>query len=290
MRLLVIGNGLLGSTIGELAPKATVLSHADIDITSPRDVDRKLAAFEPDVVVNTAALHSLVACEDDPERARQINAIAADRLARFVPSIYVSTDYVFNDGGPHTEDLPGSTPRSAYGRSKLAGEIATLEHGGVVVRVSGLYGHYVSRAKGNKGFPDALTQSEDPIRLPTDQRFSPTYAEDAARRIVVLAAALAAGGGCFPIGNADVNMKAPTGIFHVANRGAVSWAEWGEEILAMTGHQRNILSYEAKDPIRPTDSSLKNTRLPAMPHYLQALGRWARREGRVEFVSPLRER
>jgi dTDP-4-dehydrorhamnose reductase len=285
VRVLVVGNGLLGSTIADcwIWADATiksfhlnVLGRDDIDITSFRSIERMLDLVRPDVAINTAALHTIDGCENDPARARELNAVAAGRLARMVPTIYVSTDYVFNEGGPHTEELPGTTPRSAYGRSKLAGELATLEHDGVVVRVAGLYGHHVSRAKGNKGFPDALTQSSDPIRLPTDQRFSPTYAPHAAERILQLAQMLADG-------------KA-SGIYHAANRGVISWAEWAESILAATGHKRHVLPAVFNDPVRPTDSSLKSTRLPALPHFMQGLGVWAQREGRVEFVSPLRER
>jgi dTDP-4-dehydrorhamnose reductase len=292
VRLLVVGNGLLGQSIRDAwfagldrftVSKETrsyvhqihVLAHDLIDITSQSSIEQALAKFVPDVVVNSAALHTIDACENDPARARELNAVAAGRLASMVPTVYISTDYVFNDNGPHTEELPGSTPRSAYGRSKLAGELATLEHGGVVVRVSGMYGHFVSRAKGNKGFPDALLQSSDPIRLPTDQRFSPTYASHAAERILQISQMLADG-------------KA-NGIYHAANRGAISWAEWAESILAATGHKRHVLPAVFNDPIRPTDSSLKSTRLPALPHFMQGLSAWASREGRVEFVSPLRD-
>jgi dTDP-4-dehydrorhamnose reductase len=283
MRVVVIGNGLLAKTISDewtRQPSATwdylyLRGHDAVDITSLGSIERMLSELGPDVVINTAALHNLAACEESPGRARELNAVAPANLARRVPTIFISTDYVFNDRGPHTEDLPGSTPRSAYGRSKLAGELATLEYGGVVVRVSGLYGHHVSRAKGNKGFPDALTQSSDPIRLPTDQRFSPTYAPHAAARILEIATMLAEG-------------KAG-GIYHAANRGVLSWAEWAEHILAMTGHKRHVLPAAFNDPIRPKDSSLKSTRLPALPFYSQGLSEWARIERKVDFVSPLRD-
>lgn len=270
MKLAIIGDGLLGRSIFEAAPLGTVLlGHADVDITDFRSTAWALEAHEPDVVVNTAAFHNLKACEDDPERAFALNAKAAGLLASFVPTVYISTDYVFNDKGPHTEDMPGQTPRSVYGRSKLAGELATLEQGGIVVRVSGLYGHY--RSHKGPSFPEAMLASSDPIRLPTDQWFSPTYAPDAAERILALAAD-----------------EKRSGIYHAANRGSTCWAEWGETIANYVRHKRHVLPYRAKDPLRPTDSTLKSTRLTQLPHFMDALGRWAKRESLYTFVSPLR--
>ena len=271
MRLAIIGDGLLGRSLYEIAPQgAFLLGHDDVDITSARSIGRMLEDYDPDRVINTAALHHIGTCEADPERAFDLNARAAARLARVVPTLFISTDYVFNDKGPHTEVLPGQEPRSVYGRSKLAGEIATLEHGGVVVRVSALFGHYPSH-KG-PSFPGMILSSSDPIKLPTDQFFAPTYAVDAAERILAIAA--------------DEKRQ---GIYHAANRGSVCWAEWGESIANYVQHKRAILPHRAKDPLRPTDSTLKSTRMTQLPHYLDALGRWAQRENRVTFVSPRRE-
>lgn len=287
-RIAVIGDGLLGTTLGQdeccdfacyedigcvcrgCKPHALLLTHGDIDITSERSIKGALQKWEPDVVINTAALHQLGACEADPERAFALNARAAGLLASLVPTVFISTDYVFNDKGPHTEDMPGEQPRSVYGRSKLAGELATLEQGGCVVRVSALYGHYPSH-KG-PSFPQMILSSSDPIRLPTDQWFSPTYAEDAASRILSIA-----------------QDPRRAGIYHAANKGTTCWAEWGEIIANYVQHKRHVLPYRAKDPLRPTDSTLKSTRLPQLPHFLDGLGRWAQREGRVSFPSPLRD-
>ena len=278
MRVAIVGNGLVGSTIAEVTSSVSstqVLTHEDIDITSESSIRAALSIYRPDVVINTAALHTLAACEEDPRRAFDVNARAAGRLAKLVPTLYVSTDYVFTDGGPHDESMPGTQPRSVYGRSKLAGELETLEHGGIVVRIASVFGHYQSRAKGNKGFPDAFLSSHDPIKLPTDQVFSPTYAPDAAERILSLA--LAAGG------------HRATGIYHAANKGSTTWAEFAEHIIALTQHDRHIQPYIAKDTLRPPNSALKSTRLPQLRHWAQALGVWTRREGRQTIVSPRRE-
>lgn len=273
-RVAVIGNGLLGTTLYDAATagadRLLLLNHDDVDITSESSIRAMLHMFYPDVVVNTAAFHQLNACENDPERAFDINARAAGRLARLVPTIYISTDYVFHDGGPHDECLPGREPRSVYGRSKLAGEMVTLEEGGCVVRVAGLYGHH--RSHKGPTFPETLLSSHDPIRLPTDQRFSPTYAPHAAGRILAIAA--------------DPERS---GVYHAANDGATSWAEFAEHILALTRHRRHVLPYQAKDVLRPRNSSLQSTRFPPLPHWTLGLYAWAETNGAVKYVSPKRD-
>lgn len=275
MNLLVIGTGLMAQSIREAYPSALLLSHDQLDVLEPATIDRQLDAIAPDVVVNTAACHDLSLCERDKALAFAVNGDGARNVASRAPTIYLSTDYVFWDKGPHTEDLPGKTPRSTYGRSKLAGELATLEHGGVVVRIASVFGHYGSRGKGgSKGFPDKLLASHDPIRLPTDQRMSPTYAPDAAAIIVTLAAQLA--------------KKEASGIYHAANRGSATWAEFAEHVLAHCRHDRHVLPYKAQDDLRPPDSSLRSTRLKHLRHWAQGLGDWAKREGHYEYVSPLR--
>ena len=294
MRVAIVGNGLVGESIFEAGLGTgidmTLLSHAAVDITSESSIRSMLYEDRPDVIINTAALHTLAACEEDPRRAFDLNARAAGRLAKLVPTVYISTDYVFTDGGPHDESMPGTQPRSVYGRSKLAGELETLERGGIVVRVSAVYGHYVSRAKGNKGFPDMFLSSHDTIKLPTDQVFSPTYAPDAAERILTLAVALAAQGGSLgPMPRTAREAKARiSGIYHAANKGETTWAEFAEHIIALTQHKRHVIPYAAKDDLRPRNSALKSARLPQLRHWAAGLSAWAQREGRQTIVSPRR--
>ena len=280
MRVAILGDGLLGKTIADLfdqtlAPgEYTLLTHRDIEITSKDSVKRVLGSGDFDAAINTVAMHRLMACEDDPMLARLVNHLGAEYVAETLPTVFVSSDYVFNDGGPHDEALPGETPRSVYGQTKLAGEMATLQHGGVVARLSGLYGHHVS----HKGptFPEVVISSFDPLKLPTDQRFSPTYAPDAALRIAYLALEIISG-------NPDIE-----GIYHVANMGSTSWAEFAEQILEVVPWKRHILPFEAHDRLRPKNSSLRSTRLPALPHWRLALDRWATVKRQDLYVSPKR--
>ena len=282
MRVAVIGDGLLGRTVAdELSGRSVafdLLGHDRIEVTDDDNVKRALEGAE--VAVLTSAFHNVAECERDKERAIAVNTDGARNVASVIPTVFISTDYVFNDGGPHDEVLPGERPRSVYGQTKLGGELATLERGGVVVRVSGLYGKYDSH-KG-RAFADRIADDEyHPIKLPSDQVFSPTWAPDAAKRIVDLALDL---GTNSPLGK--------LGIYHAANAGSVSWAAFAEEILSLVRHRRHVIAYAAHDPIRPKNSALLSTRLPPLPHWRLSLNEWAVwREERIfaNRVSPLRE-
>lgn len=261
MRVAVIGNGLLGTTLG-LRHGYTVLTHDDIEVRDPASVRRALDGF--DIAINTAAYHRLLDCERNPDTARDINEIGARNVASVVTTIYISTDYVFNCCGPHDEAIPGDRPRSVYGRTKLAGELATLERGGTVVRVSALYGHHPS----HKGptFPEMIVSSFDSIALPHDQRFAPTYAPDAADRIAEV------------IGQ--------EGIFHAANAGSTTWAEFGEQICEVLPWRRLILPVAAKDKLRPGNSVIRSVN--PMRHWRLALGEWADVRRQELLVAPVR--
>lgn len=286
MRLAIIGDGLLGRTLLETARAtlefdretgkgdyAFMLSHADVDILSESSIRAAVNLHRPTVAINTVAFHRLAECEREPQRAYDVNARGAGRLAKLVPTVYISTDYVFWDGGPHDESMPGPRPRSVYGQSKLAGELETLGERGIVVRVAGLYGHYDSH-KG-PSFPQTVLSAHSPMKLPTDQTFSPTYAPDAAGRIIDLALSLGKG-------KAD-------GIYHATNRGNTTWAAFAEYILTYTRHERHVLPYRARDDIRPPNSALVSRRLPQLPHWIDGLGRWAQREQHYQVVSPKRD-
>jgi dTDP-4-dehydrorhamnose reductase len=295
VRVAVIGDGLLGhSLFDELQTRSGlgvigIFGHSDspgIEITDLDSVKRALDGY--DVAINTAAFHNVAECERDKERAIAVNTDGARNVASVLPTLTISTDYVFNDGGPHDEVLPGERPRSVYGQTKLGGELATLERGGIVVRVSGLYGRYDS--KKGRAFADRIADDEyHPIKLPSDQVFSPTWAPDAAKRIVDLALGLPASLDF----TSDATVMEPVGgIYHAANAGSVSWAAFAEEILNLVRHRRHVTAYAAHDPIRPKNSALLSTRLPPLPHWRLALNEWAVwREERIfaNRVSPLRE-
>ncbi|HMC69977.1 MAG TPA: sugar nucleotide-binding protein, partial [Mycobacteriales bacterium] len=101
-----------------------------LDISDPDSVQSVLDDASPDVVINCAAYTKVDDAEADEDTAFCVNADGPDLIARWCYEaqsrlVHVSTDYVFDGSAtePYSEDAPVA-PRSAYGRSKAAGERA----------------------------------------------------------------------------------------------------------------------------------------------------------------------
>lgn len=203
--------------------------HDRAELTDADGLRRLVRALRPDLVVNTAAMHNVERCEEDPLAAFAVNAVGSRNLALVCAEagaalIHVSTDYVF-DGAkarPYAEDDP-PRPLNVYAASKLAGEFAVLAEcpRAAVVRVSGLYGHAPCRAKGSLNFVMrmlALARERPEIRVVDDEILTPTRTEDVARQLVALARTEA------------------SGVFHATAQGGCSWYEFAARILATTGY------------------------------------------------------
>ena len=176
------------------------LTRGDLDVTDEGAVLATIAELSPEVVVNCAAWTAVDACEEDPQRAHRVNALAPWWLARACRQVgarlvHVSTDYVFGGDAPEGPDgeARGWTefdpvdPRSAYGRSKAAGEqlvrSALPEHH--VVRTAWVCGAH------GRNFVTTMLELADrggPVRVVDDQHGSPTFTADLAVALRELAA------------------------------------------------------------------------------------------------------
>ena len=264
MKVAVIGpRGQLGSALCEAFRRRAVdcveLDHGRVEVTDPQSVLVALRDARPATVVNTAAFHKVDACEEDPKRAFEVNALGALHVARACREagarcVYVSTDYVF-DGAkaePYREDdLPN--PVNVYGASKLAGEHLVVQTcpDALVVRVASLFGGLGSRGKGTNFVLTVLERARrgEALRVVDDVRMSPTYAEDAAAAIVELVA------------------RGASGVFHVVNKGACSWYELAVRVLELAGlrvpvHPVPQEAYPARAR-RPRNSALSTAKLEA---------------------------
>lgn len=113
-----------------------------LDLLDDAALRAAIESARPDVVLHAAALSSHAACEADPGLAHRVNAeatalVAAASHGAGARLVYVSTDAVFGgDNAPYAED-DAPMPFSAYGRSKLAGELAAdVTPGALIARVN----------------------------------------------------------------------------------------------------------------------------------------------------------
>src|SRR4051794_14038381 len=153
MKLLVTGAaGMLGGDVVDAAlaagHEAVAVDLPDADLTDADDAGNLVRTHRPDAVIHCAAYTDVDGAEAAEDLAFAVNADAAGNVGRAAAAIgkrivHVSTDYVFDGGNPAgyaESDSPH--PLSAYGRSKLAGELKVAASGRrhAVVRSAWLFG------------------------------------------------------------------------------------------------------------------------------------------------------
>jgi dTDP-4-dehydrorhamnose reductase len=263
MKIAVIGaDGQLGTDVVKAfngnGDEVASLTHSDIELTN-RDLSAdRLTALRPNIIINTAAMHHVDKCEQDPEKAFAVNGLGAKNLALVAGSIgaklmHVSTDYVF-DGEKRTpyEESDAPRPLNAYGNSKLSGEYfvrsTVKEH--FVLRTSGIYGKSPCRAKGGLNFIELmlkLARERGEVRVVDDEFVSPTSTRDIARQMVAL------------------SHSESYGLYHATAEGSCSWNAFAREIFDLAGVKVNLLvagpnEFPIKVP-RPKYSVLENAGL-----------------------------
>jgi dTDP-4-dehydrorhamnose reductase len=225
VRWLVTGsNGMLGQDLVQLllaqGEDVVGVDRDTLDITDPSAVDDGVA--DRDVLVNCAAWTAVDAAEAHEGDAFDVNAVGPANLARSsrhgARLVQISTDYVFDGAAttPYTEDAPAA-PRSAYGRTKMAGEWAVRAETSdyLIVRTAWLYG------AGGPCFPKTIARvakERGGLDVVSDQVGQPTWTADLSDLIVRL-----------------VTHGAPSGTYHGTSSGLTSWHEFAQAIVASAG-------------------------------------------------------
>jgi dTDP-4-dehydrorhamnose reductase len=269
MTWLVTGaHGMLGTdvrnTLAERAIEHAAVGRADLDLTDDLAVTEAISGH--DVIVNCAAWTAVDLAETCEPRAYEVNATVPGVLARAAQAqgariVHVSTDYVF-DGearSPYDEDAP-LQPRSAYGRSKAAGEMAVrtaAPDSHLIVRTGWLYGAH------GACFPRTLARvarENGKVEVVDDQFGQPTWTRDVADLIVRL-----------------VEGDAPAGPWHATSSGETSWCEFAREVVAAAGISPDVVTPThsqavERAAVRPSYSVLGHDRL--VRHGIEPIGQW----------------
>jgi dTDP-4-dehydrorhamnose reductase len=200
--------------------------------------------------VNAAAYTAVDKAEQEEELATTVNGTAVGVMAEEARRtdgilIHYSTDYVFDGlkNGPYTEeDVPH--PINAYGRSKLAGEIAIHQAACdyVVLRTSWVY------AAHGRNFVRTilkLADEREELRIVDDQLGAPTWA-----RNIADATALIIGTSC----RERPEAKFVSGFFNLTSSGATSWHGFAEAILEVA-ERHAVLSTRPRPLLRRISST-----------------------------------
>jgi len=250
--LLVFGR--TGQVARELSafPDTLCLSRAEADLSDPGACAAAIRAHAPRGVINAAAYTAVDKAEAEEALAATINAEAPGAMAWAcadlgIPLVQISTDYVF-DGSGVAPWKSGATPAplGAYGRTKLAGERAVQDAGGVhaILRTS-----WVVSCHGNNFVKTMLRlgHARDSLTIVADQIGGPTPARAIAAACVTMAETL-------------VSEPEKRGIYHFSGAPDVSWAGFAREIFAQAGIACGVTEIPTADYPTPAARPL-NSRL-----------------------------
>jgi dTDP-4-dehydrorhamnose reductase len=218
-------------TLGQACAKLCVLrglsyyltTRQTLDIADPASVEAAIAQFRPWAIVNTAGYVRVDAAEEDAERCRRENAvgpavIAAACAEHGIPLLTFSSDLVF-DGSKSTPYVEGdpARPLNVYGQTKAEAEASVLSAlpRALIVRTSAFFGPWDAY--------NVLTvtlrrlKDGESVEAANDVTISQTYVPD------LLNTSL------------DILIDGESGVWHLANGGALTWAELGSLVAARAG-------------------------------------------------------
>lgn len=280
-----LGQEVLGLLADLGATDVRAVTRADLDIT---DAEATAAAIDQwlgdgsggaPVVLNCAAYTAVDDAETNESDALAINGDGVANLARATAGrarlIHVSTDYVFAGDGtePYPPDAP-TDPKSAYGRTKLAGEQAVAElapDDGYVVRTAWVYGAH------GPNFVRTMLRlagSHDTLTVVDDQVGSPTWTRHLGLGLIELALS-----------------DAPAGIYHCTGGGQCSWFDLARAAFEEDGLDPERVGPTTSDAFprpapRPAYSVLSSQQwqaagLTALPDWRAALHEAFERDGQA---------
>ena len=238
----------------------------ELDITDPASAVDGVRGY--DVVVNCAAWTAVDDAETHEGAAFTVNAVGPANLAVAARAtgarlVQISTDYVFagDASSPYAEDAP-LAPKSAYGRTKGAGEWAVRANTDdyLIVRTAWLYG-----AQGNC-FPKTMVKllaDRDALTVVDDQVGQPTWTVDLADLVIRL-----------------VEAQAPSGTYHGTSSGQASWFDFARAAVVAAGHDAEAIQPTTSEAFvrpapRPTYSVLGHDALVSIG--VTPIGHWEER-------------
>jgi dTDP-4-dehydrorhamnose reductase len=243
-----------------------------LDLTDLQSVGNTLDRVCPEAIVNLVAETNVDRCEAEPRAAYLLNVRTVENLANWVIKrnpgcrfVQLSTDQLYDGGGPHKEDrvLPGN----CYALSKYAGELVALRATAVVIRTN-FFGP--SRTPHRASFSDWLIESMTigaEITVFDDIKFSPLTMPRLASYIEL------------------VLQKPHPGVFNVGSHDGMTKADFAFRVADVfdlsTRKVRRGLSTQTVRAYRPHDMRMScdrfevtyGVRLPTLNEEIEALAK-----------------
>jgi len=280
MKVLITGsNGLLGQKLSDLliAEKVDFLATGKGDNRNPSaginyqrfditaDDDSILDQYQPDVVINTAAMTNVDLCESEQEDCINLNVRSVERLVDACNRIgshfiHLSTDFIFDGTKSMYAELDQPNPLSFYGNSKLLAEQYIQEHSKKysIVRTVLVYGIVADMSRSNIVlWAKGALEKKQKIAVVNDQFRTPTLAEDLAM-------------GCYLIAD-----NGKEGIYHICGKDYMNIYELVERVSKHYGlsmenvsvsSSQNLNQPAKRPPITGLDISKAQKDLGYHPH------------------------
>ena len=250
--IYVLGaNGQLGGDICDELDRYKIeyapLTRNELDITSESDIELFFKNKDISSIINCTSYHKTEEVEENASKAFFVNCKIPKKLSQVCKKkgarlFHFSTDYVFG-GNKTNEPINEATdpsPLNVYGMSKFIGEELALKYKNTYIfRVSSLFGVRGASGKGGN-FVEAIIKNakeNGEISVVDDQIMSPTSTSFIAKVT------------CKFI----LNSYEP-GIYHIANKGCVTWYEFAMEICKQCSIE------VSGDKLKSSDLALKAKR------------------------------
>lgn len=257
MKILIVGaTGFLGSELTNYFSKKNEVFKASInafnkkellDITDKGRVDSFFKEINPEIVIDTVALTSSVACEKDPSLCKKLNFETAKNIADAcretkAKMIFISSSYVF-DGkkGNYSEEDRVKTINQ-YGKYKFLAEKEVLKlEDSIVLRVDIMYGLYNGELRAGA---NNICKKEIEIGYPNQMR-SPLFIEDVPKGIETL-----------------INKK-QKGIFHIAGPDQMRMFDFYKSLASISKYNPPLKIIDSSKFIvkSPKNSTLNNSKI-----------------------------
>ncbi|MBE7687890.1 sugar nucleotide-binding protein [Tenacibaculum finnmarkense genomovar ulcerans] len=238
---------VIGFSKGKNRSGRTDFEYSSIDITDKKNLLKNLEEYQPDVIINTAAMTNVDACETNKTACDLLNIDVVDTLSFFSSAnnthlIHISTDFIFDGKKGFYKETDIPNPVNYYGISKLKAEQILTQSNidYTILRTVLVYGKVFDMSRSNIVlWVKKSLEDKKEITIVNDQYRMPTYVDDLA-----LACKLA------------LDKKA-TGIFNISSNTLLSIYEIAQQIAVVFQLDKSLIK-----PIKTSELQQAATRPP----------------------------
>ncbi|MCG8235514.1 SDR family oxidoreductase [Tenacibaculum finnmarkense] len=236
---------VIGFSKGKNRSGRTDFEYSSIDITDKKNLLKNLEEYQPDVIINTAAMTNVDACETNKTACDLLNIDVVDTLKFFSSAnnthlIHISTDFIFDGKKGFYKETDIPNPVNYYGISKLKAEQILTQSNidYTILRTVLVYGKVFDMSRSNIVlWVKKSLEDKKEITIVNDQYRMPTYVDDLA-----LACKLA------------LDKKA-TGIFNISSNTLLSIYEIAQQIAVVFQLDKSLIK-----PIKTSELQQAATR------------------------------